>query len=284
MRCLLVVALLLASACGPAVAVSPDADPTDANDGPDAFRPDGSIVDFSRVYGHTGQELYRLDTASLQPVLIGAFTNTGAQSITDVAIDKDDNMRGITLDRIFTIDEESGAAEQLAELEVGTPNLTSLTFVPVDLSDPDGEEILVAAADDGTVYQIDPSTGATTEIGSYGTTAGGTIRSSGDIVAVRGVGIFATVTIGDDLTAPDYLAVIDPTDWHATPLGVGTGYDRIFGIGFWRDTLYGFVDLGAGEGGAIVALDPNTGAATLVNESDLRWFGAGVATDAPVVD
>lgn len=254
--------------------------PPDAADGD---QPDSMVVDHSRVYGHSGQFLYRLETSTHAVTQIGPFgAATGDQSITDIAIDKDDRMIGVTLDKIFEIDPETGTATFLADFE-GPGNLTSLSFVPLDLANPDGPERLVAATDQGGVLEIDQASGATTPLGSYGTAAAGTIRSSGDIVAVAGFGIYATVTIGDDLTAPDYLAQINPQTWAATPLGTGTPYDRIFGIGFWRNKLYGFVDLNA-QGGAIIELDRNTGAATPVNSGTVRWYGAGVTTDAPVID
>jgi hypothetical protein len=289
--------LLLVAACGPDAKSHADAGGgggPDAADGPiDATPvvdappgpPDGSEPDFSKVYVHSGQVLYRLDTATLEPVEIGPFANLGNQSMTDIAVDKDDRMIGITLDKIYTVDVDTGTATLLHEVESSAPAFTSLSFVPLDLDDPDSAERLVAAADDGTVYEIDPDTGNTAMIGSYGSAAGGLIRSSGDIVAVRGLGIYATVTIGEPLTDPDYLARIDPATWAATPLGVGTDYDKIFGVGFWRDTIYGFVDRGSGGsgGGAIVTLDPNTGASTLVDEGTIRWFGAGVTTDAPII-
>jgi hypothetical protein len=286
---------LLVAACGPDTSShesdaggggGPDAPPAvidaaavvDAPPGPDGAQPD-----FSKVYVHSGQMLYRLDTATLEPLEIGPFANLGGQSMTDIAVDKDDRMLGITLDKIYTVDVATGTATLLAQVDSQAPEFTSLSFVPVDLDDPESVERLVAAADDGTVYEIDPDTGGTTQIGSYGSTAGGLIKSSGDIVAVRGLGIYATVTIGDPLSDPDYLARIDPATWEATPLGIGTDYDKIFGVGFWRDTIYGFVDRGGSGGGAIVTLDPNTGASVLVDEGAIRWFGAGVTTDAPII-
>jgi hypothetical protein len=141
---------------------------------------------------------------------------------------------------------------------------------------------LVAATDQGTVLEINPATGATSDLGAYGNAAGGLIRSSGDIVAISGAGIFATVTIGDTLTDPDYLASINPATWQATPLGIGTGYDRIFGLGYWRGKVFGFVDRNA-NGGAIVEINPSTGAATMINAGAVRWYGAGVTTDAPII-
>ncbi|MCA9675232.1 MAG: hypothetical protein KC464_09370 [Myxococcales bacterium] len=275
-------ALLLGGACSHGSS-SGDPDGSIGDATPDARGPDGTIEDFSRVYCHTGTTLYRLDTTTLQPIRIGDFSDTGAQSITDIAIDKDDLMYGITLDRVYAIDETDGTTTLLTDFQNGLPNFTSLSFVPVDLSVPDGAEKLVAATDDGSVYEINRNTGGATLIGAYGTAADGTIASSGDIVAVRNFGIVATVTIGLPFSNPDYLAQIDPTTWEATPLGIGTGYDRIFGLAFWRGKIYGFVDLEA-NGGAIIELNPTTGAATVVNQGPERWYGAGVTTNAPVVD
>jgi len=277
--------LLWSAACGPGARTGVDGDPgadgrvVDAGPQIDSLAPD-----FSKVYAHSGSELYRIDTLTLAPQLIGPLTGLGTQSLTDLAIDGDDNMLGITLDKLYSIDAATGAATLIAPLDASAPNFTSLSFVPLDPNQSSGPERLVAATDDGTVYEIDQTTGTTQVIGSYGSTAAGTIASSGDLMGVRGFGIYATVTIGLPFSNPDYLARIDPVTWQATPLGVGTTYDRIFGIGFWRGTLYGFVDLGDGLGGTIVELDPNTGAATPVNQSTIRWYGAGVTTDAPIIE
>jgi hypothetical protein len=153
----------------------------------------------------------------------------------------------------------------------------------VDLDEPEGEEKLVAANVEGRVFEIDPTTGTAVEVGAYGSGAAGLIRSSGDIVAVRGAGILATVTVGDDFAAADYLARIDPATWDATLLPNDTGWDRIFGLAFWRGHVYGFVD-GEAAGGTILELDVQTGTAETVVGGALGWFGAGVATDAPIVD
>lgn len=277
--CLCLYVAVFGAACG-ASAVADDDDDQPAIDARiDAVTNDAEL-DFSKVYAHSGSVLYRLDTTTLQPVEIGAF-GTGAESITDIAVDKNDRMLGISLDNIYEINTSTGAATLLT-MYTGTANLTSLSFVPLNLQDPNSAERLVAATDQGTVFEINQQTGAAMQIGTYGTAANGTIRSSGDIVAISGFGILATVTIGDTLTAPDYLAQINPTTWAATPLGTGTTYDKIFGVGFWKGKVYGFVD--TNSGGAIVELNPNTGAATPVNTGTVRWFGAGVTTDAPIID
>jgi len=244
--------------------------------------PDSPTVDTSRVYAHSGQTLYLMNSLTLATTTIGSMTGLGTQSLTDLAIDKDDHMVGITLDKLYDLDPTTGAATLVKDLSQSGNGFTSLSFVPEDLDDPASADILVTANDQGAVFQIDPATGDTTVIGDYGTVAQGKVRSSGDLFGVRGVGIFATVDIGDT-PGNDYLARIDPVTWAATPIGAGTGFDKIFGLGFWGGTIYGFVDLGASNGGEMIQIDINTGAGTLLSSSSVRWFGAGVATDAPVL-
>jgi predicted small lipoprotein YifL len=283
-RLLVILSLVSLAACGRASPGAPDGGPgVDAEVDPG---PDAEVPDYSRVYAHSGQDLYRIDTTDLEVILVGPFgAATGTASITDIAIDKDDRMLGVTLGAIFEIDETTGTATHLADF-TGADGFTSLSFVPVDPADPDSAEELIAANDQGAVFRIDPTTGAAEQVGSYGTHEGMTIRSSGDIVSVRGFGTLATVTLGDTLTDPDYLAWVDPTTWTATPIGTaGAGYDRIFGLGFWQGQIYGFIDDGAGAGtGSLVTIDPTTGTSTHVDTRLFRWYGAGVTTDAPIVD
>ena len=244
-------------------------------------------MDDSLVYAHSGNHLYRIDTRNNAAVDIGPFTGVGTQSITDIAVDKDGKMVGITLDKLYSIDTATGAATLVKDLSAAakSQNFTSLSYVPTNFSDPQSAEILVAASTQGDVYQLDPNTGDATKVGSYGGAGATQIGSSGDIVAVRGLGILATVNIGQTLTAPDYLATIDPTSWAATPLPQTTGFDRIFGLAFWGGTVYGFVDDGASPStsGSLITIDHTTGAATKLGDSGIGWFGAGVTTNAPLI-
>lgn len=248
--------------------------------------PDGPVQDFSKVYAHSGKELYRLDTRTNATVDIGPFGSAlGTASMTDIAVDKNDKMIGVSLTKIWTIDVATGTATLLSPFQSGTPNVTSLSFVPTDLNDPNSAEILVAADDKGNVMQIDPTNGNTTVVGKYGMTGSNEpIVSSGDIVAVRGAGIFATVNVGTTLTDNDHLAKIDPTTWKATIVGTGDlGHDKFFGLAYWAGKLYGFVDLGANSG-QIIEIDPTTAAVSPVTSGTIEWFGAGVTTDAPIIN
>src|SRR5262245_47216109 len=244
--------LALLGACGPGG--------RDGNDKPDAsVGIDGTVPPASRVYAHSGNKLYQIDTTTLSPVEIGTMNGLGTQSLTDLAIDKDDNFTGITLDKLYTIDATTGAATLIRDLSMNAHGFTSLSFVPTNLSDPNSADILVAANSTGDVFEIDPGTGNATMLGSYGMVGADRIGSSGDLVGVRGLGIYATVNIGTDPMAQDYLARIDPATWTATPIGTGTGFNDIFGLGFWEGTFYGFVSSGT-TAGKMITIDPETGA------------------------
>jgi hypothetical protein len=277
------------SACGPGARPAADADLGGPDAEPDVIDaaplPDGEFVDFSKVYAHGNGNLYRVDSDTFEPELVAPITGLLGGSLTDLAIDKNDVALGITLTDLYTVDLATGVATLLREDSGNNNNFTSLSFVPLDLDNPDSAEILVAADGAGDVFEIDPATGDTTLLGNYGGGGPTTISSSGDIVAISGLGIFATVTVGDDFSAPDHLAKINPDTWFADTIGVGTGYDKIFGLGYWAGKFFGFVDNGAGAGtGTIIEISDDTGEATVRHTGSVRWYGAGVTTDAPVID
>ena len=274
---ILLLAVLGLAACSPG-RHDPGGDDTTGADAPSGS---GSASEASLVYAHSGSVLYRVDSISLSVVEIGAMTGLGGQSLTDLAVDKSGNMVGITLDKLYSIDPTTAAVTLIKDLSQDASGFTSLSYIPTDLSDPSSADILVSANDQGDVYQIDPSAGTATKIGSYGTVAAGKVVSSGDLIGVRGLGIYATVDVGSQTN--DYLAEIDPTTWAATPLGTGTGFDHIFGLAFWAGTIYGFVDDGTGQG-KMITIDKTTGVATQINTGTQEWFGAGVTTDAPVIE
>ena len=266
--------IIITAACGPSG--------RDGNgDQPDARVTSGDgALPSSRVYAHSGSKLYQIDAQTYAPVEIGTMGGIGTQSLTDLAIDKGDRMIGVTLDKLYTINATSGTATLVTDLSTTAEGLTSLSFVPSDLNNPNSTDILVSANDQGDVFSVDATKGRATTIGSYGMAAAGRIGSSGDLIGVRGLGIYATVDVGTEPN--DYLARIDPTTWKATPIGSGTGYDDIFGLAFWQGEIYGFV-AGAGDTGKIITINKDTGVATEVQAGVVRWYGAGVATDAPII-
>lgn len=246
----------------------------------------GSNAVTSRVYAHSGSTLYRIDTVNFGTVQIGPLAGLGSASMTDIAVDKNDHMVGVTLNKLYSVDANTGACTLIKDLSTSTHNPTSLSYIPADLNDPNSADILVTADSVGDVYQIDEATGSASKIGSYGTVALGKVVSSGDLIGVRGLGIYATVDVGSGAgsAANDYLASIDPVTWKATPIGAGTNYNNIFGLGFWAGKIYGFVDDKTNHTGKIISIDPNTGVGTEILSSAIEWYGAGVTTDAPVIE
>lgn len=260
----------LSVACGSSGS-DPDAGPGGGDGGgarADALPPPVNAA----VYAHSASSLYRVDPNSLQVSLVGPFGWPAANdSMTDIAIDKDGNMTGVSYTRVYSVNKETAECTFLADLSATTFN--GLSYVPPTSPDPNAPEILVGAEGlTGNVYQIDPATGAQTLLGSYG----GGLGSSGDIVSVRGFGTVATVT--SPASTNDQLASIDTTTWQATVIG-DTGFDEIWGLGFWGDKVYGFTD-----SSKFLLIDVTTGAGTEVETSPTNWWGAGVTTAAPVIE
>lgn len=276
-----VISVALLSACGPGARQNngDDADAAKSVDAP-AVNPGsdtGVTPEMSRVYAHSGTTLYRLDTTTFQPMMIGTMDDLGTQSLTDLAIDKNDNMVGITLDSLFSIVPTTAKVTKIKDLSQSGKGFTSLSYVPSNISDPNSADILVAANSSGDVYQFDPNTGDATLLGNYGMKGSDKIVSSGDIIGVRQFGIYATVDVGNG--TGDYLAQIDPNNgWKATVRPNPTGYDQIFGLGFWGGTIYGFT-----KAGDIITIDPDTGVGTKKFGGSIQWYGAGVTTDAPII-
>lgn len=257
---------------------TPNPPPTDPIDPPSTPTPASNSV----VYAHSGNQLFKIDADALDATLVGNIVGQGSKSITDIAVDKNGRILGITMTALYEIS-PNGAATLVSDLTASAQGFTSLSFVPTDINDITSDEYLVAANDDGDVFRIDEETGTATKLGNYGTIDGDDIRSSGDIVAIYNVGIFATVNVGSNWRNNDYLVELDPTTWKATLPPNDTGFDRIFGLGYWGGKFFGFVDGGA-DGtpqGQLVEINQATGAAELLFDSDVRWYGAGVTTVAP---
>lgn len=267
----------LVAACGPG---GHGAGVDASSDAPGSAAGDGG-TDVSLVYAHSGTMLYRVDSSSLTTVTIGPF-NIDGESLTDLAVDKNERIVGITLDRLYAIDSATGSATLIKSLSQSATGFTSLSYIPTDLTDPNSADILVSANDDGDVYQIDATTGSAKQIGSYGMSGSNKIASSGDLIGVRDLGIYATVDVGNQQNN-DYLAKIDPATWQATLIGTGTGFSKIFGLGFWAGTIYGFVD-GGDNAGKMITIDSTSGVGTLASSGTVEWYGAGVTTDAPVIE
>ena len=260
--CLLAISM---AACGPA-AVGDDDDQGTGTDGGGSGSGSG---DGTYVYAHTATTLYRIDPDSLAITKIAAFGwPAGADEMTDIAVDKNGGIVGVSETKVYRIDSATAACTLLTSGLQGAFN--GLSFVPAEAIGATGDDVLVGTrGDDGVVDRIDPKTGAVAVIGNMG----GSFTSSGDLVAIVGFGTVQT-TVG---STSDVLARLAPSTFAATAVGA-TGHTGIFGLAFWKGKVFGF-----SEGGDFLTIDPNTGAATVVQRGGPAWWGAGVTTVAPVL-
>ncbi|HJZ85418.1 MAG TPA: hypothetical protein VKN99_09625 [Polyangia bacterium] len=230
----------------------------------------GGTAMVAAVYAHSDSTLYKVDPDSLAVTSVGLFQwpSNSTDQMTDIAIDRDGNMIGISFMSVYAVDKSTAACRLLSMLD---RSFNGLSFVPGQGPDPSAPEVLLAAALDGSVYRLDPMTGRSTPLGNFG----GGLSSSGDLVSVTGFGTVATVK--QSQPGNDFLARIDPATGTATVIG-DTGFADVWGLGYWKGKIYGFTD-----GTQFVLIDPTTGAGSLVLSSSVAWWGAGVTTSAPVV-
>jgi hypothetical protein len=230
------------------------------------------------VWAHSADDLYRFDPISRTVNKVGAFHGEGVTSgfgMTDIAVDGEGTLYGIGRGYIYRIDAQTAAVTRV--FGDGSVQGNALTFLPK--GEYANEEVLVVGytrftgAQESVLAQIDLKTQTQKDIQ---TIAGG-CATSGDVVSVTKLGTYVTLVCSDDKNG-DVLAKLDVKTGQATRVG-NTGFRAIYGLGFWCDRFYGFID-----SGQLIEIDPKTGAGTLVNDQTgaSSFWGAGVKTTAPV--
>ena len=281
----------------------------------------------SAAYAHTDKTLFEFDPAkpSLTTKKVGDFDCIGGQgqasSMTDVAVDSQGDIWGISSKSVYQLIIQGGAVHCAKTIPLATSGKVSfygLTFAPVGVIDP-GKEVLVAGNTDGELWAIDAN-GAVTQHGTLGNVPandgqghsypaknqGKRWELSGDIVFLANGGkpvAFATVrdcpsppsTSG--CSATDTLLEIDASKLAgaATQSVAKAVRGQIVERPGCNDpsggpygSMYGIAAwdskvYGFSHGGAIVEIDNVTGGACLVVTTKNLWDGAGVTTVAPVI-
>jgi hypothetical protein len=271
MRTTCALVCVLAAACSPAGrdpgAGDDDGAGADASTDPGG---DGGPNEQVFVYAHTSSTLYQVNPDTLAIQEIGDFTfTTGSDEITDIAIDKNNLMIGISFGSVYRIDPTTAAATRLSNNLTGEFN--GMSFVPAEQLGQTGDDVLVATRNsDGVVFRIDPATGSTTTIGDMGG-----FSSSGDLVSVAMLGTFQTA---DNGFGADRLVRLEAGTFAATAIGNEIGFAEIWGVAFWKNKLFGFTN-----GGHFITIDLTTGGGTLVQGNGPAWWGAAVTTSALVI-
>jgi hypothetical protein len=222
------------------------------------------------VYAHTATTLYKVDPDTLQVQMVGDFNwgTAGSDQMTDIAIDKNGQMIGVSFTSVYRVDPANANTTLLSSALARSFN--GLSFVPADQVGTTGDDVLIGTENsDGRVFRIDPMTGMAAEVGNMGA-----FMSSGDLCGIANFGTVQTVVNGTN----DRLARLAKQTFAASPIGGGTGFYKIWGVAYFKGKVYGFT-----EGGGFVLIDPNTGAGTMVSNTGIPWWGAAVTTLAPVL-
>ncbi len=248
---------------------------------------DGGVIVTTTIYANTDDSLYSMDPATNAVTLIGTFAglsdSSTDSSITDVAVNAAGDVYVNSESVIYKAALPATLPGTVTLTKVATISATAgtrfyaLAFAPAGALG--ASEMLVGGDGSGNLWSIDPSSGATLELGSFGNdpvTAGNILALSGDIVfyvdsAGKNQGL-ATIRsckpAAKSTSAPtcdktnDFLAGVDMTALatsfssspHApaaslnngiyggssTTLGNGIGHGDVFGLGAVEGSVIGF--------------------------------------------
>lgn len=278
------------------------------------------------LYAHTDTMLFSVDPAAtpLKLTQLGNFDCIGGTgqdiSMTDVAVDRDGNLFGISATKVQPLSVVGTVVEcgtPVVLSGAADPKFYALTFVPAGVLDPN-DEVLVAGNTAGELWSVS-STGALTLVGTFGTVpatdgnghaypnSGQPWELSGDIVFLANDGNpLGYATVRDCPNPPssagcsdnDTLIEIDVPK--LATAGGGSVTKSVRGLVVKRagctDSITGSYDnmfgiaawgdrvYGFSRAGYLVDIDITDGTGCLVDEYPAAKFsGAGITTLAPVI-
>lgn len=238
------------------------------------IRDSGPVQGMTVVYAHSDTALFSVDPATRTARMVGAFrfpSDGRNHAMTDLAVDAMGQLTGVTQDALYTIDPDTAGCTLVRALPSGHI-FVGLTWLPVGVLDPSAE-VLLGADTMGGLWRIDPATGRSTAAGTLPT--GWAV--SGDVVSIAGANTYATVRRTTGMSTTDSLATLTFNGTRVTMTNVGAvGFPSIYGLGYWRATLYGFTRMGE-----LLTINPGTGRGTRVSMPTMQFSGAGVTTIAP---
>jgi hypothetical protein len=285
---------------------------------------DGSVTVTNTVYAHTDQILFSVDPTTKVPTQIGPFVGVSDSStdsaVTDLAVDSNDDVYVNTESVVYKAALPSGGTGpvQLTKIATiqGTSRFYALAFAPAGALDANNET-LVGGDSAGSLYSINTSSGAVTNLGNFGadkSISGNTFELSGDIVFYSdstgnptGLATIRSCPAGGtgSKCKGDYLAGVNMTALKAaytsgTPAasllagiyggsasgpGNGTGFADVFGLAAWNSTVFGFSRHTGTTAPTLITIDTTSGAGTMVSNNFTftnGWSGAGVTTKVTI--
>jgi hypothetical protein len=199
----------------------------------------------ARALAHDPTTLYEIRLPSGQAKVLGPLGTT----LTDVALHPDSTLYGIAYGGTYTVNVGTGQATFLAPLS--GPSFNALDAAP------NGD---LYAGGGGALYRVVPQTGALMYEAPY--PPGRT--SSGDLAFV-GARLLATATGGG---GSDVLVEFDLAQKTSFVRG-SVGHACVWGLAAYGPTLYGLTCQGR-----VLVIDTMTGAGTLVNQTNIQFYGA----------
>ena len=237
---------------------------------------DGDTPGTVLVYAHSDDTLYTVDPTTRMVQRIGMFqfpTDGNMHSMTDLAVDAMGRITGVTEDALYTIDPLSARCTLIRALPVADRRVfVGLTWLPAGVLDA-GAEVLLGGATDGSLWRINATTGQTARVGMLPSGWG----ISGDLVSIRGAATYATVRRTTGTSTTDTLVTLTfGSSVQMRTIGE-VGFRSLYGLGYWRQTLYGFT-----RAGELISIAASTGRGTRVSMPAMQFSGAGVTTVASI--
>ena len=197
----------------------------------------------ARVLAHERGQLFNIDVPGAQVELLGQ----ASVDLTDLALDPDGTLFGIDGNgNIMTVDANTGATSVLFNV--------SAPFTGLD-SAPDGT---IFAAGGLSFYRL--TMGGPIEAASFPPG----LQSSGDIAFLEGR-MLASATSG---AGNDVLVEVDLATASSKEIG-SLGFDCVWGLAAFGDTLYGFTC-----NGEVLRVNPNTASSTVASTANVAFWGA----------
>jgi hypothetical protein len=292
-------------------------------DGSTSGGPESGTTVMITVYAHTDTTLYSVNPMSKAVTMIGPMVGTSDSStdstITDLAVDATGGVWVNSETVLYKANLPSSGTGTVTLTKVTTigsgTRFYALAFAPPGALDA-SNETLVAGDEDGSLWSINTTSGAATNLGNFGTDPGNTsntLELSGDIVFYNdsndnptGLATIRSCPTGSSSgCGADFLAGVDMTKLKAayngtaqttllggvyggssSSLGNGTGYHDVFGLGAWNSTVFGFTrHTSTQTSPMLITIDATSGAGTVVSSAFSftdGWSGAGVTSKVTV--
>ena len=270
--------------------------PTDGG-APEAATIDGGEI--VTIYAHTDDTLYSMDPKTKAVTMLGTFAGLGgsgttASSVTDLAVNAAGDVYVNTESDVYkaTLPATGGSVQLTHVAAIAASSgqrFYALAFAPAGALDTG--EVLIGGDGNGEVWSINASTGAISDLGSFGndpSISGNILALSGDFVFYQdasgkptglatirsckpatSTGKSPTCSKGSDFLAGVDMAALATAYKSGTPAaslnagiyggsststGSGIGYGEVFGLGAWDSSVYGFTrNISASSGGSAVA-------------------------------